>query len=83
MVTKEHPKGKRRLEQEDEDKQQKELQRLVDRNARKFAQQLRTSVAAKRRVARVAKSERKQRKSCCNSTSNSEHFHFRGERKLQ
>ena len=63
---------KRRLEQDEKDKQQKELQRSVDRDARKSAQQLRARLVAERRVARVAKSERKQRKSSCNSTSNSE-----------
>ena len=52
---------KRRLEQEDKDKQDKELQRSVDRDARKSAQQLRARLAAEKRVARVAKSERKQR----------------------
>ena len=63
---------KRRLEQENKDKQEKELKNSADREARKSSQQLRARLAAERRVARVAKSERKQRKSSCNSTSNSE-----------
>ena len=49
------------MEQEDKDKQEKELQSSADREARKFAQQLRARLAAERRVARVAKNERKQR----------------------
>ena len=52
---------KRRLEQEDKDKQDNELQILADRDARKSAQQLRARLAAERRIVRGAKSERKQR----------------------